>query len=120
MRAKTFTKPSQRSFVDTKKIEAYLGFALRAGKLALGLNAIELLKKGVYCLLLDEDAAKNSHKQSRKLCARFRCPLVVVKDLGALTKREGCKVVALQDESLAGALLSEAKKQDIPIEGANG
>ena len=106
--------------MDTKKIEAYLGFALRANKLALGLNTIETLKKGVYCILLEEDAANNSQKQARKLRARLNCPLVVIKGLGALTKREGCKVAALQDESLAGAILSEAKKQGISIEGVIG
>ena len=106
--------------MDTKKIEAYLGFALRANRLALGLNTIETLKKGVYCILLEEDAAKNSYKQARKLRARHNCPLVIVKGLGALVKREGCKVVALQDESLAGAILDEAKKQGISIEGVIG
>ena len=106
--------------MDTKKIESYLGFALRAGRLALGLNTIETIKKGVYCMLLEEAAAKNSQKQARKLRARLDCPLIVIKDLGALVKREGCKVVALQDESLAGAILSEAEKQGILIEGAIG
>ena len=106
--------------MDVKKIESYLGFALRAGKLALGLNTIETLKKEVYCMLLCEDAAKNSQKQARKLKERFSCPLVIIKDLGALIKREGCKVVAVRDASLAGAVLSEAERQGISIEGAIG
>ena len=106
--------------MDARKIESYLGFALRAGKLALGLNNIETLKKGVYCILLDEEAQKNSQKQARKLQERFSCPLVVIKGLGALLKREGCKVAALQDVSLAGAILGEAKEQGICIEGAIG
>ena len=120
MRAKRFTKPSKRSFVDVTKIESYLGFALRAGKLALGLNTVETLKKGVYCILLDEGAAKNSQKQARKQAVRLSCPLIVIKDLGALVKREGCRVVALQEESLAGAILHEAERQGISIEGAIG
>lgn len=106
--------------MDTKKIESYLGFAIKAGKAALGLNTIETIKKGVYCILLEEAAAKNSQKQARKLSARFACPLVVIGGLGALVKREGCKVVALQEQSLAGAILSEAKKQGISIEGVIG
>lgn len=102
------------------KIETYLGFALRAGKVALGLNSIETVKKGVCCLLLDEGAAKNSQKQARKLRARFACPLVIVRDLGALAKREGCKIIAIKDTSLAQAILSAAGEEGIPIEGANG
>ena len=106
--------------MDVKKIESYLGFALRAGKVTLGLNSIETLKKGVYCMLLDGDAQKNSQKQARKLREKLSCPLMIVKDLGALVKREGIKVVAVRDSSLAGAILNEAKQQGISIEGAIG
>lgn len=106
--------------MNESKIESYLGFALRAGKLTLGLNAAEMVKKGVYCLLLDEGAAKNSQKEARKLRVRFDCPLIIVKDLSALVKREGCKVAAVKDSSLAGAILREANEQGISIEGAIG
>ena len=106
--------------MDARKIESYLGFALRAKKLAQGLNNIQTLKKGVYCLLLDGEAQKNSQKQAKKLQERFSCPLIIVSGLGALLKREGCKIAALQDESLAGAIIREAKAQGICIEGAIG
>ena len=106
--------------MDGNKIEAYLGFALRAGKLVLGLNSIETVKKGVYCLLLDEGAAKNSHKEARKLKVKFACPLIIVKDLGALLKREGCKVAAVKDSSLAEAVLREAGDKGMTIEGVIG
>ena len=106
--------------MDAKKIESYLGFAIRAGKVTLGLNSIEMLKKGVYCMLLDEDAQKNSQKQARKEATRLSCPLIIVKGLGALIKREGIKVIAVKDISLAGAILSEAEKQGISIEGVIG
>ena len=106
--------------MDVKKIESYLGFALRAGKVTLGLNSVETLNKGVFCMLLDEDAQKNSQKQARKLREKLACPLIVIKDLGALVKREGIKVAAVKDFSLAGAILSEAEKQGISIEGAIG
>lgn len=106
--------------MDGNKIEAYLGFALRAGKLVLGLNSIETIKKGVYCLLLDEGAAKNSHKEARKLKEKFDCPLLIIRDLGALMKREGCKLAAVKDSSLAEAILREAGDKGISIEGAIG
>ena len=106
--------------MDAKKIESYLGFAIKAGKLVMGLNSIETLKKGVFCMLLDEGAQKNSQKQARKLAVRLSCPLVIIKDLGALVKREGCKVVAIKDSSLAGAILREAETQGISIEGVIG
>lgn len=106
--------------MEGNKIEAYLGFALKAGRLVLGLNSIETLKKGVYCLLLDEGAAKNSHKSARRLKIRFACPLIITKDLGALVKREGCKLAAVKDFSLAEAILREAGDKGMTIEGAIG
>lgn len=106
--------------MDGNKIEAYLGFALRARKAVLGLNSVETVKSGVYCMLLSEDAAGNSQKQARKLKERFSCPLVVIKNLGALIKREGCKVIAIKDSSLAEAILREAGEQGISIEGVIG
>ena len=106
--------------MDARKIESYLGFALKAKKLVLGLNSIETIRKGVYCILLDGDAQKNSQKQARKEATRLTCPLIIVKGLGALVKREGIKVIAVKDFSLAGAILSEAEKQGISIEGVIG
>ncbi len=120
MRAKRCIGQSKRNSVGTNKIEAYLGFSLRAGSAVLGLNSIETLKKGVCCLLLDGGAAKNSQKQARKLSERFACPLIVIEGLGALIKREGCKVIAIKDPSLAGAILREAGEQGISIEGVIG
>ena len=105
MRAKMCIGQSKRNSVGTNKNEAYLGFSLRAG---------------VCCLLLDGGAAKNSHKQARKLSERFACPLIVIEGLGALVKREGCKVIAIKDPSLAGAILREAGEQGISIEGVIG
>ena len=120
MRAKRSTRLLKRSSVDGNKIEAYLGFALRAGKAVLGLNSIEAVKKGICCLLLDEDAAKNSRKEAEKFRVKFSCPLIIIKDLGARIRREGCKVVAIKDSSLAGAIIREAGAQGMTIEGAIG
>lgn len=98
--------------MDANKIKAYVGFARRAGKLSLGVNAIAAVKKGVYCLLIDKSTAKNSRKEAEKLSMRFACPLIEVENLGELTGRDGCKVAAIKDNSLAGAIVKEARGLD--------
>lgn len=107
--------------MQTEKIEAYLGFARRAGKLTLGVNAIATLKRGVHLLLLDESTAQNSRKEMIKYGARFACPLLQARDLGALVKKQGCKAAAVRDISLAKAILGRATEAGLTtIGGLNG
>ena len=49
--------------MQTDKVRSYLGFARRAGKLTLGVNGAATLKKGVFLLLADHSAAKNTQKE---------------------------------------------------------
>lgn len=86
------------------KLKGYLGLARRAGKLTLGINAAETLKK---CDLLVADVAvgKNSKKQIEKLKMRLSCPLLYVEELGELVARPGCMLAAVREEHLARAIL---------------
>ena len=120
MRARKCTRGSKRNSVGGNKIESYIGFALRAGKVTLGVNAIQTVKRGVYCLLLDMSTAKNSRKEIEKTRVRFACPLVEVENLGALVNKEGCKAAAIKDISLAGAIVREAGERGLRIEGVIG
>lgn len=114
-------RKSRRHCLQTEKIEAYLGFARRAGKLTLGVNAVGTLKRGVHLLLLDGSTAKNSRKEMIKYAAQFACPLLEAKDLGALVKRQGCKAAAVRDISLAKAILEHAAEAGLTtIGGSNG
>lgn len=107
--------------MQRSKVRSYLGFALRAGKLTLGVNAAETLKKGVRLLIADSSVAKNSFKVICKLKDRFACPLLFAKDLGELAEKPGCKLAAVRDESLAKAILAQAEEEGLtaeePLEG---
>ncbi len=97
------------------KLAAYFGFAKRAGKLTLGVNAAAALKR---CDLLVADAAvgKNSRKEIEKIAARLSCPLVFCEDLGELVARQGCVLAAVREENLAkavfGLLGGEARNKE--------
>lgn len=88
------------------KIATYLGFARRAGKLTLGVQAAATLKKGVFVLVADESAAKNSRKEMDKLQKRFSCPLIFVKGLDEMTGKANCKLAAVKDGHLAEAIVA--------------
>lgn len=91
------------------KVEAYLGFCLRARKIALGSGSIDVLKKGVYLIIVCSTASENTFKLAVKYKNRFSCPLIVCKcGLENAVHREGCKVAAVRDYELAQAILNNA------------
>ena len=96
--------------MNTDKIRAYLGFALRAGKLALGINAVQATKGKIFLLVADEGASPNSKKQIEQIHTRFGCPILWVEDLEGLTGKPFCKLAAMREENLARAVMSEAEK----------
>ena len=49
-----------RNTLAQSKVRSYIGFCIKSGKITLGSNAIATLKGGVYLLILDGKAAKNS------------------------------------------------------------
>lgn len=87
------------------KISTYIGFCLRARKITLGSGSIDLLKKGVYLVLVCSSASENTFKLAVKYKNRFKCPLIVCKvGLENVVHREGCKVAAVRDIQLAKAI----------------
>ncbi len=95
------------------KVETYLGFCLRAGKLTLGVNAAATVKKGVYLLVMDEFTAPNSKKEIEKLQRKFACPLIVAEGLETLVGKPNCKLAAVRDKNLAEAILREVGTERI-------
>ena len=92
--------------MERSKTASYLGFARRAGKLTLGVQAAATVKKGVYLLVADETTAKNSRKEIEKLKKKFSCPLLFVSDLETMTGKANCRLAAVRDENFAKAILA--------------
>lgn len=88
------------------KIDTYIGFCIKSGKISLGSGAISTLRGGVYLLIIDADSAKNSKRLALKFKNRFACPLVICKsDFATAVNKPGCKIAALRDGNLANAVL---------------
>ena len=88
------------------KIETYIGFCIKSGKISLGSGAIDTLKGGVNLLILDGTAAKNSKRLALKFKNRFNCPLIICKTgFERIVNREGAKLAAIRDDELTKAIL---------------
>lgn len=88
-----------------EKVDSYLGFCLRARKIALGSGTIDLLKRGVYLIIVCSTASENTFKVAQKYQNRFSCPLVVCySGLENSVNKAGCKIAAVRDKNLAKAI----------------
>lgn len=98
--------------MQKSKIETYLGFCIRSGKLTFGTDNIEKQKKGVWLLIADDALKENSRKLMFTLREKFSCPLVFTGEgvLGELTHRPAVKAAAVKERNLAAAILSEAER----------
>lgn len=97
------------------RIDTFIGFSVKSRKIALGSGAISALRGGVYLLIVDGGAAKNTRRLALKFQNRFSCPLIICKsDFERAVNREGCKIAAILDGSLSKAIL-ESKEDNYEL-----
>ncbi len=88
------------------KVETFIGFSIKSGKISLGSGAISVLRGKVYLIIVDGKSAKNSRRLAIKYKNRFNCPLIICKDgFERAVNKAGCKIAAIRDENLAKAIL---------------
>lgn len=89
------------------KVRTFIGFCIKARKITIGSNAIGGLKGGVYLLILDGTAAKNSIRYALKYKERFSCPLLICHDdFADVIHKPDSKLAAIRDKNLADAILN--------------
>lgn len=102
------------------KVATFLGFCVKSGKILLGYDAIERNKKKIYLLVADESLSPNTVKRAVKVSEQFGCPLLIChEDLGATLHKQGCKLVAIQDQNLANAIIGCADSHYENYSGGN-
>ena len=103
---KKYTPPSRRNTLGRNRIETFIGFCIKKGKLTLGSGAVDTLKNDVYLLIVSSNASENAFKLAVKFKNRLRCPLLICKtDFESVVNRVGCKIAAVRDRVLAKAIL---------------
>lgn len=99
---------------NKSKAETFIGFAIRARKHKIGLNAVATLKKA-NLIIVCHTASENTVNDARKLKNKFHCKMLITvnKTLGELTHRENAKVMAIADYALAKAIIDNSEKDFI-------
>ena len=93
--------------MENCKTLTFIGFAIKARKVRSGVNAIKTLKGGVDLLMLCSTASQNTLEDAVKLSKKLNAPLVISNayKIEDIIKKEHCKLIAIQDKSLAKAIL---------------
>ena len=102
------------------RIETFIGFSIKSGKISLGSGAIDTLKGGVFLLIVSADAAKNTQKLAIKFKNRFNCPLLICKsEFDRIVNKPDCKLAAIRDRQLAKAILESTDQNFEYYAGGN-
>ena len=96
---------------QNSKVATFIGFAIRAKVVKIGLNACATLKRANLMLVCCSTGASTKDK-AISLAKKFNCPILGTKDklLQSFTHKENSKVMAITDKALAKAILDNAKE----------
>ncbi|MBQ3938487.1 MAG: ribosomal L7Ae/L30e/S12e/Gadd45 family protein [Clostridia bacterium] len=97
---------------NNSKLASALGFAMKAGKLAVGEFAADrALKAGkAFLIVVDEAASENTQKQWRDAAEFRRVELVTVPDMGIAIGKSGRMAAAVTDGNFA-KMISKAANE---------
>ncbi len=101
------------------KIYTYIGFAIKAGKVRTGVNAITTLKGDIPLLLLCGSASDNTKKDVLKLAKKHNSVIVtsLSDKLEDIFRKDNCKLAAILDASLAKAILDNLNEKFVQFGG---
>ena len=93
--------------MEKTKAFTFIGFAIKARKVKMGVNAVKTLKRAEL-LIVCSTATENTLKESVSLSKRLLAKLLVLNDvkLEEVVFKENCKLIAITDKALANAILS--------------
>lgn len=92
------------------KAQTFVGFAIRARKCKIGVNAVGTLKRA-NLVIVCHTASDNTKAEADKLARKFNCPIIetVSVPLEDITHKENAKVMAIDDRQLSLAILNNSE-----------
>lgn len=98
------------------KTATYLGFAIKAGKIKTGANAVATLKRASLVIVC-KTASENTVDVAKSLARKLSCPILKTQSfiLSDYLHKENAKVTAVTDNSLAKAIISQTEKDFIEL-----
>lgn len=108
--------------MEKSKILTYIGFALRARKVRQGVNAVQSLQKSVKVLILCKTASRNTFDEAVKIAKRLNSTLIISVDVKIedVVKKEHCKLIAIEEDELAKAILNNLDSHFVKYSGGYG
>jgi len=100
------------------KIETYLGFAVKSGKIVFGFDNLCETRKKVKLVICSPTVNNKIKQKLILLCKHKKWELIETLDLlEELIYRDNCKVVGITDDNLASAIM---KMENIKLlQGSN-
>ncbi len=89
------------------KINAYIGFSIKSGKIVYGYENILLGKKKIYLVLCDQALSQNSLKKVERFVADKNIKSYLIEDLPSYFGGRMIKCVGIGEEHLASAIENE-------------
>ena len=86
--------------MNTKKIETFIGFAIKSRNIAFGEDNIKVAKKQAL-IIVDADS---SDKYKERINRFAKAEVIEIPDLSNLAHRENVHSIAILDENLANGI----------------
>ncbi|MBR2377500.1 MAG: hypothetical protein IKA85_07035 [Clostridia bacterium] len=98
--------------MEKSKAFTFIGFAIKARKVKMGVNAVKTLKKAEL-LILCHTATENTLKESVSLSNKLNAKLLILNEieLEKVTFKAGVKLIAITDKALSDAILKSDERR---------
>ena len=93
--------------MQTSKVRSYVGFAVKSGKVKIGVDNILNAKKAPYIVLYDEKLRDNSKKKLLNKCTDIKCFRVPMEEV---FPKKNCLDIGICETNLAKAICKEVEE----------
>ena len=106
----------------TNKIETYLRFAIKGGKIVFGLDNIKIKIRHIKLIISDNSLSEKSLRETKFISEKNKIPLMLSEaDLNQILNTTNCKVIGITDINMVTAIMDNVGSSYYLAEGeANG
>ena len=104
--------------MEKSKAFTFIGFAIKARKVKMGVNAVATLKRAEL-LIVCHTASENTVKDAASLAKKLKAKLFVLNEinLSEVTFKENCKLIAITDKPLSEAIFKSDERRLVEYSG---
>ena len=104
--------------MEKSKAFTFIGFAIKARKVKMGVNAVATLKRAEI-LIVCHSASENTVKDALSLSKKLGAKLFMLNEvnLSDVTFKDNCKLIAITDKPLSEAILKSDESRLVEYSG---